>query len=103
MTLEQINASLNTKFTLVKRNGTINESNARILKRLSTLTEADIAEFKKTDGWNMTPSEKHAKGYHALRALDKWYKEYKDSESESESASESSSESASESSSESAS
>ncbi|MBQ1296625.1 MAG: hypothetical protein IIY21_21455, partial [Clostridiales bacterium] len=76
MTLEQVNAMLNTKFTLIKRDGTINEGNARIAKRLSGLTEEDVKEFMRTDaGWNMSPAEKHAKGYHALRALDKWYRE----------------------------
>ena len=86
MTLEQINAKLKTKFTLVKRDGTVNESNARIVKRLSSMNESDIDEFMRTDaGWNMSASEKHAKGYHALRALDKWYKEHGNDNESSES------------------
>lgn len=86
-TLEQINAILGTKFTLVKRDGTVNESNAKIVKRLTGLTESDIREFMRTDaGWNMSSAEKHAKGFHALRALDKWYKEHgNDNESDGES------------------
>ena len=89
MTLENINATLGTKFTLIKRDGSINEGNARIAKRLSGLTERDLEEFMRTDeGWNMTPAEKHAKGYHALRALDKWYREHGETPSEEETPSE---------------
>ena len=89
MTLEQINATLKTKFTLIKRDGSVNEGNARIAKRLAGLTERDLAEFMRTDaGWNMTPAEKHAKGYHALRALDKWWREHGETPSEEETPSE---------------
>ena len=77
MTIENINAILGTNFTLVKRNGAINEGNVKIMKKLSNITEAEVREFMRTDaGWNMTPAEKHARGYHALRALAKWYKEH---------------------------
>ena len=77
MTIENINAILGTNFTLVKRNGTINEGNVKIMKKLASITEAEVREFMRTDaGWNMTPAEKHARGYHALRALAKWYKEH---------------------------
>lgn len=72
MTIERLNTMLGTNFVLVDRKGMPNKSNIDIMKRLADITEAEVKRFMAEDEeFNMTP---RPRGYHALRALDRWYK-----------------------------